>query len=279
MKRNICFLAVFVLVFASCQFFDVQPLAVRLGEHQLSMPHVQQYCARFLDRADSVHLCNDYLQNWVDRRLIADYALQSIDTVKVNRLVEENKLDIILSLFYKDVLQKELEASILEEEIVAFYDNHPSQFVIEQPIVQVFLISRFKNDFETLKHIQTLFAKLPMSAEEVDAFLMAHQIDGNLHHLSTRFEFLYELKNLFPFLEQAFVDKKIFKNLQFSYPQEDNVYHVFILDYKEKGLLPFYLAKNKIKLHILTQKKQDYLTQLITQLKNAAVASGSLKYK
>ena len=277
MNKNYLIFFIFLFLATACTWFDHQAWRVKLGDFYLSEKKIDQYCSRFSGRLDSVSLCQAYVQNWIDKRLLADWAIKRVDSLGIEEILEENRLDLILGAFYKDVLQKELEASIVQADMESFYEKNQFLFPITQPIIQIFIIARFKNDTEAQQNIKLLFDKLPLSAEEITAFLMAHQLDGNLHHTGYRFEFLQELKLNYPFLDQM-QDKKILKNLQFTHSEEDKVYHIYVLDYKDKGVLPFYLAQGRIKLSILAQKKENYLSELVVQLKDQAMDLGRLKY-
>jgi hypothetical protein len=261
----------------SCQYFEKNTWLAELDGDYLSLSEVQKAYEQAGKPIDSVQWVSTYVQNWVDRELLARVAAKNVNPDYVDLMTEAYKKDLQISLYYKDKLQEQLEKEIDEKEIYAFYQAHPKFFNLEAPLLKLFVLKVFNSDARAKQNTQDML-KAFVSNVEIDMLLETYELSGtpyyyNKNNLLSLAEIVLQS---FPAL-RALQDKTMGKKSIVEIPSEGYVYYVYVVDFQDKGLAPFAVAKEKAQMLVIGQKKQELLQNLKNKLREDALKKQELR--
>lgn len=137
---------VLLLIASSCQLIspddteskeEEKPLA-RVGDKFLYREDLASLTKGAASEKDSADLANRYIESWVKNELLLKRAAETVDfdLNEINRKVNDYRYALMVFEFKKDYLTKNLDTSISEEEIRAYYDSHLDNFLLKQNIIR-----------------------------------------------------------------------------------------------------------------------------------------------
>ncbi len=88
---------------------------------------------------DSITIVRNYIENWISNKAVLRRAEKNLDDEKkiVSKQLEEYRNSLITYAYETELIRQKLDTSILEEEIVSFYNNHPQNFELKDNILKV----------------------------------------------------------------------------------------------------------------------------------------------
>ncbi len=144
--RSFFLFLLMILACSACQLFfpdkdrekTERKKIARVGEDFLYEDDLESITSGASSSSDSVDLANRYIQSWVRNELLLGKAEESVDfnMDEINRKVNDYRYALMVFEFKKKFLNQNLDTSISEEEIKAYYDSHLDNFLLKQNIIR-----------------------------------------------------------------------------------------------------------------------------------------------
>ncbi len=140
-------LFILVLGLGSCDFFkfkseedtEENPIVASVANQQLRMEEVSKLNTTGLNSTDSIGIVNRYIQSWVKKHLMINEAsrMRAFDEEEINRKLLDYKYALMVYEYEKSYLEQNLQKSIPNEEIEAYYDAFQENFSLREIIVRI----------------------------------------------------------------------------------------------------------------------------------------------
>jgi hypothetical protein len=90
-------------------------------------------------RKDSIEIVKNYIENWIRHKAVLRKAEKNLDDEQKNveKQLEEYRNSLITYAYETELIRQKLDTNVSEEEIVAFYKNHPQNFELKDNIIKV----------------------------------------------------------------------------------------------------------------------------------------------
>ncbi len=275
-KVFFCFLISITLIFTSCEYFQKenlgQPIAkvndTYLYKHQLNSINFPEN----ITPKDSVELCKEYIEFWAKEELLLQQAKQNIPLSKqneFNQLVENYKRELYISAYFNNYVQKKINKEIQEQEIVEYYDEHKSGFLMKEPLYKYRYIMLPIN-FKDLNATKKRFNRFNDSDQEELTKMLAGFLKNNLNEDDVWHTFDQLLKEIPALKDYEKKDFLKFKDV-FVFKTEEGRYLFKLKEIKREGsIAPLSYIENDIKQIILNKRKLELQNRLETEITNDA---------
>lgn len=230
-----------------------------------------------LTGADSAAFADDYLRHWIENTLLAHKAEQNIpDDGLIERRVAAYRQALIVNSYQQQLLEQKLSAEVSDEEMQAFYDQHPDLFVLEEPAIKgIFIkVPRTANGLANLRKWYS--HNDDASLEKIEKYSFANAVV---------YEYFYDhwvpLSTLIGKLpiDSSTLLAHLDKNG--NYEDEDDSY-CYLLHVESTTPMghtkPFDLAKPQISSLIVNYRQVEFMNRVKEDLYNQARESGKAKY-
>lgn len=138
-RLSLVLVAGLVLFLSSCSGKKVEQsmsdFLVRVGDEYLTSAQVARAVPAGLSPDDSTAFATGYIKQWIDTRLVSEYAATEVDMTEIDRLTEEYRNSLILNEYRRRLFNSQAD-SIPEDTIVAYYEAHKGDFVTDRPFVR-----------------------------------------------------------------------------------------------------------------------------------------------
>lgn len=215
--------------------------------------------------SDSLDYINSYIKNWVEETLLYEKARNNIEkNDEINKLVEQYRRSLIVYQYQQQLLNNKVDATISDEELMAYYKAHFAQLILEESLIKgVFLkllvdapkIDQVREWYcnPTAKNLTLLEKYSFQNAVDYDYFVDKWVVFEDLKE-----RIPYEIKSNESFIQNN--DKLEVKDSSF-------IYLLYIDDYLLKGQKsPFEYAQSSIRETILNQRKMDFMKGFMKKL-------------
>ncbi len=107
---------------------------------------------------DSTEIIDNYINNWVRKKVIIHIAEQNIDNSKMDfsKQLEDYKSSLIMYAYEKELVRQKLDTNVTEEEIQKYYENNKNNFELKDNIVKVIYV-KLPNKSAALKKLKQLY--------------------------------------------------------------------------------------------------------------------------
>ena len=120
-RLSLVLVAGLVLFLSSCSGKKVEQsmsdFLVRVGDEYLTAAQVAQAVPAGLSPDDSTAFATGYIKQWIDTRLVSEYAATEVDMTEIDRLTEEYRNSLILNEYRRRLFNSQAD-SIPEDTIV-----------------------------------------------------------------------------------------------------------------------------------------------------------------
>ena len=128
----------------SCNLFrkqnsDRKDVVAKAFEYYLSEEDLSGIVPSGTSKDDSVAIVKNYIDNWIRHKAVLHKAEKNLDDDKKNvtKQLDEYRNSLITYAYETELVRQKLDTSIDEEEILAFYKNHPQNFELKDNIIKV----------------------------------------------------------------------------------------------------------------------------------------------
>ncbi len=272
-------LSVFLL-FSACgnngKNSDNQKLLAEVFDYSLYMDEVNEVIPDGLSSQDSAQFVKNYIQQWVENKLILEKAKENISE-NFDKELEIYKNSLILYEYQKEIIGQLLDTVVSDEEAEAYYEKNKDNFLLKDNIVKVLYVKLEKQD-KNIGKMASLLQRQSLSDKEALELENLVARSAVNYFLDTQKWLLFsDLVKEIPI--ETYNQENFLKNNRFiKIADNDYVYLVDIIDFKIKeSVSPFSLEKERIREVILNKRKFEILSNLQKELLKEAENKGNVK--
>lgn len=159
-----------ILVLASlsgCKFFgDVlhnEPLAAKVGSHELTMAALRDAVPDGLTPEDSAAFAERYINSWARDMLLMDRAEKSLSAEEkdVSAQLEDYRRTLLNHRYEQKYIAEHLDSLVTREEIEDYYAANREKFRLQNPVVKAY----YFNISPRSKELQTILSGMTSTKE------------------------------------------------------------------------------------------------------------------
>jgi len=266
MFKNYSILLLIVLFAAACSHnqrpLNRQVVAQAAGK-TLHISDVQKdFENRNSENLDSVEFFNSYIERWIKQQLLLqmiekEYKPSELD---VKKELENYRQELIIEKYREKKLTQIVTETITDREILNYFNQNQTKFILGYPIVKVHYIIFKKGVSVPLKLKNKFSDRNILESPDLEDFIFqnAKKVDNFNNN------WVY-LDNLIQNANHKTVDlnKYLEKNNYFEFTVNGEVHFIGIKEYITAGkLAPYEFVAPQIRSMILNKKKLDFLREI-----------------
>jgi hypothetical protein len=230
-----------------------------------------------LTSSDSTEFIQRFVQQWAKDELLFQKAQKNIPNTKtINDMVEDYHHSLVLQMYQQQLLEQKFSKSITEEQMQAYYNEHPNYFLSKEPLIKG-LFMKVPITVSSIKKIRKLIqTQSTESADQLEKISLQKAVD---------YQYFYD--QWLPM--RNFIDRMPFDEakLKWSISHKQNIekkdtafyYFLNVSDYlRTNQPQPFDYAKNEIKKILLKTKQVSFMEQTKQELYEKALQDGQVTY-
>jgi len=270
-------LILFLSILIGCQKFESRktekPLA-RVGQTYLYPSDITGIFQANLSQNDSLLILNNFIDKWIKKQLLLQKAELNLteEQKDVHNQIEEYRSSLLIFKYEQSLILQKLDTVITQAEIEEYYNENPSNFILDMNLVKA------------------LFIKLPRNAPNLETFrkLYGSEKEEDIQQLEN---YCYQYAAKYDFFNDAWIN---FTRIQSELPQtvwsperslswtrkieqKDSVYNyfVYIRDHRLEGEpVPIEYVGDKIESIILNKRKVRFITEMENDIYNDGMSKG-----
>ena len=113
-------------------------VVARVGGHQLKRSELAEYIPAGVSSEDSLALAQQYIKAWAEELLFLDMAESRLSREEkdVSKELEEYRRTLLKYRYEERYINERLDTLISDEEVRAYYQEHPDKFLVERPLLK-----------------------------------------------------------------------------------------------------------------------------------------------
>jgi hypothetical protein len=272
----------FACQFSGCTYlkkwFDKSDTLAEVYGNVLKKSEAEAKMPPFLNKRDSALFIKDYVNSWVANQLLLEETKNQESkwsNDQFENTLEKAEENLKINEFLKFTLKTELDTAVKEEELLSYYNQNKSKFLLEDKVIKGFFI-KIEQTSPLLSKLRTEFAKNKDDIEELKKMAQSQAKDS----VFSEKEWLELSKFLekVPPLQNISVRNELIANRQKVVESKGFVYFVRLKEIAiESEPIPYELAKQSIKDAIIGIRKQEIITKLKEKIHTNASKSGDFK--
>ncbi len=258
----------FIIILA-CEDNTQSPLVARVGEYSLTTLELSQQIPDGLSHQDSTDLAEDFTDRWIKHKLYLEQAKKASvgDHESVTNLVEDYRESLLVHYFEEKVANDLVDTIVTEEELLQFYTQNESDFILERPIYEFWVLSTGVRDAKVIKDLEEEMkeAKEPIDISLPDSTdIKVVWLDAS--SLLRRFG-IVDISATFDDQNEVVLTQN-----------EDDTILLKWKDQKDTGdIAPFSDVSNEIKKSIIEERKIVIIQDVKNQIYQEALKNNSFK--
>jgi hypothetical protein len=271
MKASVSIFAL-IIILASCDLIrmkkDTAPGAgrkavARVNDTYLYRDELAGIVSDRVSKDDSAARVQTYIDSWIRKQLLISQAMKTIDIneAEVERKVLEYRYTLIGYEYQNFYINKNLNDSVSDKEIQAYYNAHIDNFILKQNIVRGTFIVVPKGAPRTNRLKDLIYSSKEKDINELRSFCLSF---STAYHIadSSWMEFdklvvgspLAEIPNKVQFLKS---------NPYYETSDPESLYYLKVDEYKiSDNVSPLEFVREEIKNIVLNKRKVDLAKKL-----------------
>lgn len=243
----------------------------RVFDAELTLEEVVELMPQDLSAEDSTTFVQNYINAWAKNQVIlhkAEYNLVE-DQKNFEKLIEDNRNDLLKFAYQQEVIKKYLDTNITPEEIAEYYEQHAQDFELKENIIKASYV-RFNKKTPKLGDAKKWFFN---GKEKDKERFMEYTIRySNLYNFNDTtwmsFEDLAKIVPIQTYNQQQFLSQ----NRQAEVQDSAHVYWLKFTGYKIKdNASPLTYVEKTIKNIIINQRKLEVVKEMENNLLKEAI--------
>ncbi|MGQ8335440.1 hypothetical protein ACUNWD_02745 [Sunxiuqinia sp. A32] len=277
MHKNAFYIVILLLILVGCNQQEERTPIAQVHDEILYLDEVDLVIPNELGEADSTLWADDFIKNWVRRKLLIWAAEQNLnaDQKNVEKELEEYRNSLITYRYKKELMAQKMDTIVSDREAEQYYQQHEQQFILSKNIVKaIYLKTPLEvSDPETIKNLST--DESPEKLAELD--------DYGIRYAKTYDRFndkWIEMENILNQIPSDIPDQERFLRRNKFVESDDTDYYYFICirDFRLAGEpAPLEYVESQIKNLLLNQRKVKFLKQVEDDIYKEGTVSN--KYK
>lgn len=248
---------------------DEKPVA-KVYDEQLYPEEMALVIPKGLSKSDSVVIAKNFIQSWIDEKLLLHKAYEAIDPTDFNieRKIEKFRDQLIIYEFENKFLNQNLNKKVSEEEIKAYYKEQKENFELQQPIVKGYFVKVKKESPNISTGKRLTKNATPSNLDDLKNFCFEEAESYNLN--DSIWYFINDFTASSP-LEEVSNITWVLKNQRFVEKSDSSyTYFLKINELQEKGTAPIELVEEQIKEIIISKRRMELKNNMSKELYNKA---------
>ncbi len=281
MHNGIPFYALTVLLLAAgCGGFgsgDERVAIARVKQHQLYTDELEDALPKDLANGDSALFADNFISQWATEMLLLDKAeLNLSDGQKdVSAQLEEYRRSLIIYLYQKQLVSQQLDTTVTDSEIEAYYDNNKQNFELQDNIARAVFVKLEKDskDVEKVKRLSR--SEKQEKRDELAAYCEQQALAFHLN--DQEWVPFSELLTLMP--EISYLNLNYFSLYNFAQARDSTAH--YLLNIKEikykNSVSPLEFEEQNIRNILLNQRKLELIRKLEKDIFEEAVSKNQFR--
>lgn len=253
------------------------PLAQVNGSF-LYMEDLRRVMPLNLSQEDSALFAEKAIREWAENEILLQKAEDNIpEDMNIDELVNSYRKTLILHAYQEGLVRENLGKEITDEEIMDYYKQHSSQYLLSQPLVKgIFL--KVPNSSNNLNKIKSIYRKSDQNTiEQLEKYSISD---------AAAYEYFYdawhpvaEFAAKIPLAVLKTSENYLNKIPNVSVQDSTYTYLLHVSEFLGQGeVSPLEFVKEEIKDIILNIKRVEYIVSVKQNLYEQAVEKGKIKF-
>jgi hypothetical protein len=221
---------------------------------------------------DSLMIVRSYIDRWATQKLLSNAAALNINSdeqLVFDKLVEQYKVDLYTKAYLEDIVMREVDTVVSQNELVAYYNENKENFKTTGTLLRLRYIHLPKDHpkFETIK--SKFYDKKKTDAKFWETYQM-HFKSSALN--DTVWVEMNQVYRKLPFITPDNRDTYISSGKSFQYTDSIHAYIVKINTVLDKNQIsPFEYIKPTLKELLLNKRKLELIKKFEKEITNDAI--------
>ena len=245
---------------------STQDVLARVGTTTFTQQQLDDVMPRGLSDSAQMVFANRYIDNWIAEELLYEMACKNLPDV------QEYRRDLFCHEYRKRLSDERVAASIPEDTLQQFYQEHSQEFKLHKPIVKGLLLKVPINAPQLQSLRQWVKSAGVNGVEKIEKYAVKNAIGYD--YFFDRWVWFDDIKDNIPY---DFKDDNLFlsQNKTFEHKGEDMIYLLCIDSYLKAGdVMPYEFARSRVLEILLNEKRMEFNKELKRELYDEAVADG-----
>lgn len=256
-KKVSAFLFLFVILFSCNKKTTVNDkILARVGTEYLYLSDIQHQLPSESKNNDSIAFVESFVQKWVLDKLMFEKASLNLpeDQEDIEEKVEAFKQSLYVFKYEQKLISQKLDKKINDDEILAFYNEHKTEFILNENIIKTYFIEFPKKLNSPAKISQLLNSKKEDDQDKLKDFCYQY---SNKFFFPDKWMSGSSIANDLP--NKALNFDAVVSSKQTIIQEDSLYYYILKVDQYVKGgeLAPLEYVTNDIKQVILQKRTQE----------------------
>lgn len=263
-------------LFSSCNSHNKGTTLAKVGSHYLDKSDIEGIVSAGTSPADSALIVKNYINFWIEQQLLASYADDELPSKEkdFDKQIENYKQTLLIQAFESYYIKKNIDTTVTEAELAAYFKTHSSDFELKSNIVRLNFVKFHKGSPSIQKVKNLLFSNSP-NKKLIDNICSK---EAENYFLDDKAWLLFDdiIKEI-PI--QNYQQEQFLQNNK-TIEIKDSVYYYLIVikDFKIKDdVSPLIYERENIKSVILNTRKSKLLDKLHETIKKKAVDNSDIE--
>ena len=270
-------------VWLSCQEqITNDPLVAQVYNKRLFLSDLHKVIPVVTNKEDSILLANAYIENWIRESLMMHEAERNIPVdLEIDQMVDDYRSSLVMHTYEKRLIENLLDSVISEQELVEYYEENKSQYILESIILQGYFIKFASDTLEEnqLERINNLWILAQGDTAELYFPDLISELDqiGALYYLDS--SVWHKLEDITALMPSGSLNAGVIQfTRDFQFEDDNHYYFLKVLRTKDKTeVAPLSFIESQATQVILHKRKLELLKKIRNELYDRALSGDRIK--
>jgi len=256
----------FILLVACGSGPDRGEVVARAGDAELYEADLKEAVPPGLNERDSLLFLQGYVTRWTREQLIYQLALENLpeEEARIDEEVQQYKRSLMIFAYENELVRKKLDTTVTAADIETYFNEHKSDFALQQNIVKYHLMI-FPQDAKNSEKALKLFSS--PGTEDLSELTRFCSETAYQCSLEDEWVTMEELKMLVKPLPAWLESNNLGSGKTYRFTDSTLTYALKINELKiNKDIPPLDFVKNEIREIILNKRKTVLLNAIRTEI-------------
>ena len=249
---------------------------VKVGDHTLTRAELNEALPKGLSVVDSATFSDNFVKQWAEDILLYDVAAENLpDMVRIERMVEQYRRDLVIFEYQKQLMNEKLSREIPESEI-AYYEANPGRFRLKSGIIKGLFLKVPYNSPRINQLKKWYKSGKPEAVENIEKYGLQNAVI--YEYFYDRWIPFKEVMNNIPY---EISDETAFLRTRHNIEYQDSSY-LYLLNISdvltEGSEMPFDFARKQIEEILLNHRKNEFIRNTQRELYDEAFKKGEIEF-
>jgi hypothetical protein len=141
---------ILIVILSACNYLqrdkDTQEAIASVYDYSLYPSDLEGIIPAGVSGPDSINIVKNYIDSWTRRKAMLHSAEKELSDEKkdVSKELDEYRNSLITYAYESDLVRKNLDTVVSDEEVLSFYKSHPENFELKDNIIRVLYLKLSK---------------------------------------------------------------------------------------------------------------------------------------